>query len=111
MHLLGKNHVVEVRCDLWPEITYSAPQEYKGLQVTVAKSAEDIAKKDRVKLNIRERYKQLTPTAPSYQAQAGDVLTVNMQGYALSSNGGKGELLPAVAAGNGVEVKVLSYFL
>eukprot|EP01040_Poterioochromonas_malhamensis_P007720 gene7720-8338_t len=102
----GKNHVVEVRCDLWPEITYSAPQEYKGLQVTVAKSAEDIAKKDRVKLNIRERYKQLTPTAASYQAQAGDVLTVNMQGYALSSNGGKGEPLPAVAAGNGVEIEL-----
>ena len=57
-----------------------------------------------MKLNIRERYKDIIPMPVDYPAQLGDILTVNMQGYSMNAEGGKGELLPNIASGNSVEV-------
>jgi FKBP-type peptidyl-prolyl cis-trans isomerase (trigger factor) len=58
----GKPHVIEIECDLWPEITYAGEKGYKGLKVTVTANPVDTEKLEKVKNNIRERYKELSTT-------------------------------------------------
>ena len=102
----GKPHVLEIECDLWPEIKSGAAggSGYKGLKVTVTANAIDMEKYGQVKENIRGRYKELSPTPMGYAAQMGDVLTANMKGYETLPDGSKGVSLPAVAGGDGVEI-------
>ena len=44
----GKTHTLELESDLWPEITYSGPNGYKGLSVTVTQGAIDNTKYEKV---------------------------------------------------------------
>lgn len=100
----GKPHFVEVECDLWPDITYNGDKGYKGLSVTVSKPNVDKDKFEQVKNSIRGRYKIMTPMPSDYTASAGDVCTVNMKGFERLANGSKGATLPAIAAGDNVDV-------
>ena len=98
----GKPHTIEIECDLWPEITYAGG--YKNMEVTVNASPIDMEKYEQVKQNIRERYKELTDTPPGKAAEMGDVLIANMKGFERMPDGSKGDQLPAVAGGDGVEI-------
>lgn len=98
----GKPHTITVECDLWPEIDYGSG--YKGLKATAVKVDADTSKSDAVKKNIMERYKELTPQGSDYQAQMGDVVTANMNGFEKNPDGSKGEELEAVASGDSVEI-------
>jgi trigger factor len=102
--MAGKEHIMEIECDLWPEINYTGDKGYKGLVVEAISSAIDMEKYEQVKQNIRERYKELTITPLGYAAQLGDVIVANMKGYEKNADGSKGALLPAVANGDGVEI-------
>lgn len=75
----GKPHVIEIECDIWPDITYSGENGYKGLKITVTKSDVDIEKFEKVKKSILERYRILTPTDATHVAKAGDIVVVNMR--------------------------------
>ncbi len=114
----GQEHSVDIECDLWPDIQYSASPGlgsnsedssmsstgYRGLVVSVRKTAEDREKLEKVKHSILEKYQVLSDTAPGHQAMLSDVLRINMQGYALSKDGSKGAKLPDIAKGEGVEL-------
>lgn len=98
----GKPHTIEIECDLWPEISYGSG--YKGLQVTATKVDIDTEKYDAVKKNIKERYKELSPTEAGYAAQMGDVIVANMNGFEKNPDGSRGAALQAVASGDSVEI-------
>lgn len=100
----GSPHTIEVECDLWPTITYSGPDGYKGMKITVVKEKLDFDKYEKVKSSIMERYKVLEDTTNGYQAQLGDVLIADMIGYEKKADGSRGAQLPALAAGDGVEI-------
>ncbi|KAJ1430471.1 trigger factor/SurA domain-containing protein [Ochromonadaceae sp. CCMP2298] len=100
----GSAHTIEVECDLWPEILYSGEGGYKGLSVEVVRDKADEEKKEKVIMNIRERYKVLISTPAGYTAQLGDVAVVSMMGFEKNAEGGKGAPLPSVASGDQVEV-------
>lgn len=100
----GEQHVIEIECDLWPEISYTGSNGYKGLSVSVVKGDFDLEKYESVKQNIRERYKITTVTPQGYTAVMGDVVKANMRGFELDDNGNKGTALPSVASGDGVEI-------
>lgn len=102
--IAGKPHVLDIECDLWPEISYSGPNGYKGLKCTVVKNKGDDAKYEAVKKSIMERYKVLTDTPSGYAATMGDVVVANMNGFERNADGSKGQPLPAVAAGDKVEI-------
>ena len=75
----GKPHIIDIECDIWPEITFSTPNGYKGLKVNAVKSDFDVEKYEQVKKSILERYKILTPTEASHAARLGDVVVANMR--------------------------------
>ena len=99
----GKPHSIEIECDLWPEINYGSDRGYKGLKCSAIKVIEDTSKFDAVKKNIMERYKVLTPSM-GRAAEMGDVLTASMNGFECNPDGTKGLALPAIAAGDKVEI-------
>lgn len=100
----GSPHTIEVECDLWPTITYSGPDGYKGMKITVVKEKLDTEKYEQVKASIMERYKVLDATPEGYQAKLGDVVVVDMIGYEKAADGSRGAKLPAVAAGDNLEI-------
>lgn len=104
--MLGKPHTVKIECDLWPTITYSGSDGYKGLSVTVNKNPEDKDKMEKVKTSIKERYKKLEDTPLGYSAKLGDVVVGNMKGFQKNDDGSKGEPLPSVATGDQVEIEL-----
>ena len=78
--MAGKSHIMDIECDLWPEITYDREGGYKNLVITAVNSSVDKEKCEQVKQNIRERYKEYSPTPAGYKAQIGDTVVVNMKG-------------------------------
>lgn len=99
----GKPHVLEIECDLWPEIKYAGEKGYKGLKCSAVVQKEDNSKYEAVKKNIMERYKVLTPSTGGAAAM-GDVLTASMNGFERNPDGSKGPPLPAIAVGDKVEI-------
>lgn len=80
----GKEHTIELECDLWPEISYvkQASGEndgYKKLKISAVKPTIDMDKYNSVKQNILERYKSLEDTGVEHASEAGDVVVVNMK--------------------------------
>ena len=102
--MAGKPHIMDIECDLWPEITYTGEGGYKNLVVTAVTSTIDMEKYEQVKQNIRERYKELTVTPVGYAAQLGDVIVANMKGFEKNPDGTKGPALPSIAGGDNVEI-------
>jgi Bacterial trigger factor protein (TF) len=102
--MAGKPHIMDIECDLWPEISYTGEGGYKNLIVTAVSSTIDMEKYEQVKQNIRERYKELAVTPAGYAAQLGDVIVANMRGFEKNADGSKGPSLPAIAGGDNVEI-------
>jgi trigger factor len=101
----GKPHSLVIECDLWPEISYGQEKGYKGLVAEAVKVDQQNDKLEAVKKSIMERYKVLSPTDPDHAAEMGvDVIKANMKGYEKNEDGSKGLELPAVAAGDSVEI-------
>ena len=101
----GQPHVIDIECDIVPDIVYTGEKGYKGLKVTVSKSDTDLEKLDKVKRSIQERYKVLTPTEPSYAAAMGDSVLGNMLGYEENPDGSKGKPL-SQASGDKLEISL-----
>ena len=107
----GKEHSVDIECDLWPTISYSNGEKdgYKRLVLTVKTSPSSAADKDKleaVKRSIRERYKVLTYTPVGYVSQVGDVVVATLKGFQRRGDGSQGPPLPAVASGDNLEVQI-----
>lgn len=101
----GADHELEVECDLWPVIAYKGEAPgYRGLKVTVRRAVEDTDKVEKVRQNIREKYAVLSEMPADYRAAEGDVVTVDMQGFAKAADGSKGEALPDIARGGDVDI-------
>lgn len=103
--IAGQSHAIDIEVDLWPKIGYGSNDSgYKCLEVTVSRPPIDEDKFEKVKLSIRERYKILTDMPIGYTACMGDLVTVNMRGYELNTDGSKGVPLPNLASGDNVEI-------
>lgn len=100
----GEPHVIDIECDLWPEITYGSDRGYCGLECTAVKNNFDAEKYESVKQNIRERYKVVSVSPPGTAAAMGDVVKASMGGFESDGNGNKGAPLPALASGDDVEI-------
>lgn len=106
----GKDLVLPVRCDVWPDVAWKGGEghdkPYVGLGGSYQRRPPDQAKLDKALTDLRERYAVLDPMEdPSYELQMGDACTVNMAGYlALDDGTTKGEPLPNAASGDRVEV-------
>jgi len=100
----GKPHIVDIECDLWPEMSYTGLTGYKKLKVTASKASIDVEKYDKVKRSIMERYKVQSSTDASYVATMGDVVVGSMTGYEERPDGSKGAILPSVASGTSVDI-------
>lgn len=84
----GKDHTIQLECDLWPEISYVKQASgkndgYKNLQISAVKPTIDMDKYNSVKQNILERYKSLEDAGVDHASEAGDVVVVNMKVYTI----------------------------
>ena len=64
----GKPHTLDIECDLWPDITYTGPDGYKGLTVTVVRGTYDTEKFEKVSFEFQCRACSHlpTPSAPGF---------------------------------------------
>lgn len=106
----GKELILPVRCDVWPEIEWKGGNEeekaaYVGLEATYKRKPFNQEKMNLALNDLKERYATLEPIEDKdYVLQMGDACTVNMDGYMATADGEKGEPLPNAASGDRVEV-------
>jgi len=99
----GDDLVFEIQCDVWPELRWKG-QLSDVPTLEVAQEPVDTMKVDAALRSIQERYLVKSPTADGYAAQMGDGVLGSMRGFLVADSGAKGDLLPAVASGDNVEV-------
>lgn len=102
----GDDLMLDVQCDVWPEIRWKGNDKpYVGLKAAYKRRPFDQEKLDKATMDLRERYATLEPiTDTSHTLEMGDACTVNMVGYMADGDGKKGEPLPNAASGDNVEV-------
>ncbi|OEU17524.1 trigger factor [Fragilariopsis cylindrus CCMP1102] len=96
----GDDFDMFVKCDVWPEIQWTAVEgsdkPYMGMKGDKFNKALG---------DLRERYVTLEPIEDKdYALQMGDACVVNMEGYMATDDGQKGEKLPEAASGDRVDV-------
>jgi Bacterial trigger factor protein (TF)/FKBP-type peptidyl-prolyl cis-trans isomerase len=105
----GEDLVLQVQCDVWPEIKWRKQtgdeKPYLGLAGKYQRRPFDQVKLDKALNDLKERYAALEPIADaSHVLQMGDACTVNMNGFMATESGEKGDPLPNAASGDRVEV-------
>jgi trigger factor len=106
----GEELMLDVQCDVWPEIRWQESgsgkeKPYVGLTASYQRKPFNRVKLDKATMDLRERYAVLEPIADlSHALQMGDACTVNMVGYMADDNGQKGAPLPNAASGDRVQV-------
>ena len=92
-----------VEVDVYPE----APVEeakYKALSVEVEREEFNQEAYDAALVKLRKQHAASVDMGASTGAAPGNALKVNMNGYLATPDGAKGEALPAVAGGDGIEI-------
>lgn len=104
----GKELVLQVKCDVWPDIQWAqdkGEKPYMGLSGSYKRKPFNQEKFDKALSDLLERYAQLSPISDAnHQLQMGDACVVNMEGYMATDDDQKGEKLPDAASGDNVEV-------
>jgi len=102
----GKELVMKIKCDVWPEITWKSERAYIGLEGSYNRKPFDQTKMDKALADLKERYATLEPISDAdHVLQMGDACVVNMVGYMANEDGvTKGEPLPNAASGDKVDV-------
>mmetsp|Transcript_29851 Transcript_29851/g.88742 ORF Transcript_29851/g.88742 Transcript_29851/m.88742 type:complete len:561 (-) Transcript_29851:341-2023(-) len=99
----GKPVSFSIEVDVIPQVPLEESM-YEALQVSVEKEPFNQDAYDKALLTLREQNCDLEEAEGSYQAQEGNQLLIDMAGFSAKPDGGKGEPLPAVAGGEGVEL-------
>jgi trigger factor len=105
----GDDLVLNVRCDVWPDIQWKKVEgkekPYIGLTGSYKRKPFDDFKLNKALTDLRERYATLEPIDDdSHALLMGDACVVNMEGFMATEGGEKGEPLPNAASGDRVEV-------
>lgn len=99
----GQELSFEITCDVWPTLTW-----VHGIEdipaLTVEQEPVDPTKVTAALKTLQERYPAKADTAEGYAAKLGDVVVGSMDGFRVNEDGSRGDPLPAVASGEGVEI-------
>lgn len=93
-----------VTVDVWPEATFSAP--YENLQVVAEEAKLDDSLIDAALEDLRkkEAFSVLAPSDST--AELGQLLVADLDGYYRNDDGSRGDKLPDIAVGTGIEIKM-----
>jgi len=100
----GEPITFKIIVDVYPTIDFVSDDAYTGLAVEVREEPADPEKTRKAIMNLQARYVDLNDAPEGHTAQLGDVVIVDMKGFAANEDGTKGEPLPDVAGGDGVEI-------
>ena len=103
---LGAELKFTVLLDVFPEITLEE-EAYKGLKVQVERVPFNEEAYESSLAKLREQNANLYDAPDGQAAEKGDQIFANMAGYFCEEDGSKGEKLPDVAGGDGVEIPLL----
>jgi len=92
-----------VEVDVYPEAPVDEAK-YKALSVEVEREAFNQEAYDAALFKLRKQHAASVDMGASTGAAPGNALKVNMNGYLATPDGAKGEALPAVAGGDGIEI-------
>jgi len=99
---------LEVKCDVWPEVTWKATDSgkaYDGLEASYTRKPFNQAKMDEALKDLKDRQASLAPkSGDSPSLEMNDACVVNMVGFLAKEDGSKGEPLPNAASGDQVDI-------
>eukprot|EP00904_Undaria_pinnatifida_P012763 jgi/Undpi1/8617/HiC_scaffold_25.g11082.m1 len=98
----GSPMLLEVKCDVWPEIKMVG--EYTGFDLEVEEPPLDEPRVEAAWKALRERNVVLQDTAEDYTAVLGDSVIANMEPFRENKDGSRGDKLPEIASGDGVDI-------
>jgi len=99
----GKPVSFSIEVDVIPQVPLEESM-YEALEVSVEKEPFNQDAYDKALLTLREQNCDLEEAEGTYQAEEGNQLLIDMAGFSAKQDGGKGDPLPAVAGGEGVEL-------
>lgn len=91
--------------DVYPQVPLTEA-EYTGLSVSVEDVPFNQAAYDAALNKLRDQHADLLDAEDEAEAQPGEQLVVNMNGFFAKDDGSKGDPLPQVAGGDGVVVRL-----
>jgi len=94
-----------VLADVYPEVPLT-PEMYTGLHVEVEKVPFNQEAYDTALNKLRDQHADVVEAEEGTPAEEGMQLRINMVGYAATPEGARGEELPPVAGGDGVELRL-----
>ncbi|CBJ32857.1 Trigger factor (TF) [Ectocarpus siliculosus] len=98
----GVPMMLEVKMDVWPEV--NIVKEYTGFELEVEEPPIDEPRVAAAWKGLQERNVVLEDTEEGYAAQLGDSVIANMMPFRENADGSKGEQLPNIASGDGVDI-------
>ena len=103
----GEDYMMKVKIDIWPEAVWDQPWDDGTLAVEVERDARDMGVRDKAMEALRERYCDLADAGPGYEAKAGDVVVVDVEGYCRNEDGSKGGPLPLTTPVGGEDLELV----
>eukprot|EP00903_Cladosiphon_okamuranus_P008511 g8175.t1 len=98
----GAPILLEVKMDVWPEVKME--KEYTGFELEVEEPPIDEPRVAAAWKSLQERNVVTEETEEGYAAKLGDSVIANMTPFRENSDGTKGEKLPQIASGEGVDI-------
>ncbi|CAN0012822.1 unnamed protein product [Pylaiella littoralis] len=98
----GAPIMLEVKMDVWPEV--NIVKEYTGFELEVEEPPLDEPRVAAAWKALQERNVVTGKTEEGYAAKLGDSVIANMMPYREEKDGSKGEMLPNIASGEGVDI-------
>lgn len=93
---------LELLADVYPELVWN--EGYDTIEVTVEREPVEESRIQKALKSLQERYLKKTPASADYAGAVGDIVLADMTGFHVAADGSKGEPLPAIASGDGVEI-------
>ncbi|CAM9813825.1 unnamed protein product [Scytosiphon promiscuus] len=98
----GQPMMLEVKMDIWPEVKLE--KEYTGFEMEVEEPPIDEPRVAAAWKSLQERNVVLEDTEEDYAAKLGDSVIANMTPFRENKDGSKGDKLPEIASGDGVDI-------
>jgi len=100
---VGDELSFSVEVDVYPEAPVD-PDKYTGLSVEVEREEFNQEAYDAALFKLRKQHADSVDVGEGVAAEAGNAIKVNMNGFLATPDGAKGEKLPDVAGGDGIEI-------
>ena len=103
---IGEEVSFSVIVDVYPQVPLT-PEMYEGLEVSVPDVPFNQEAYDGSLRKLRDQHADLVEAAEGTEAVFGQQLLVNMDGFFKAPDGSKGEPLPSIASGDGVQMPLM----